>query len=157
MNFQLILYIIASIMLISGSFYLNFSSGRRTQAVILAVGTLLVSVLFGLRWFSLNSPNAASAGVWPPVINSCPDYLTLTKVNGVFTCIDTIGVSQQPGMQKWTSPTQTDPKFLFNLELNKTGSERVTALCANCKTANVTWEGVWDGSVCLNIDPPRPV
>jgi hypothetical protein len=155
MNFNFILYIVVSIMLISGSFYLNFSTGKPTQGMILAVGFLLLAVVFGLRWFSLTKSKYSSTS-WPPSINVCPDYLTLSKVGGVPVCLDTIGVSQH-GMQVWTSPDQTDSKYLFNLSLNKIGSDRVTALCKECKTKAVTWEGVWDGDVCLNAEPPRPV
>jgi hypothetical protein len=159
MNFNLILYIVVSIMLISGSFYLNFSNGKSTQAMILGVGFLLVSVIFGLRWFSsvFKAPTNDSM-VWPPKINTCPDYLTLTKVSGVYVCVDTVGVSQQQDvLAKWTDANQTDAKYLFNLSLDKVGSERVSALCNSCKAAKITWEGVFDGDVCLNMEPPRPV
>ena len=155
MNFYFILYIAVSIMLISGSFYLNFSTGKPTQGIILSIGFLLLSVVFGLRWFSLTTSKKSSDTSWPPTINICPDYLVLSKVGGVPVCLDTVGVSQN-GMQVWTSPDQTDEKYLFNLSLDKIGSDRVTALCAQCKTKGVTWEGVWDGDVCLNAEPPRP-
>jgi len=157
MNFYLILYIVVSIMLITGSFYINFSTGKSTQAVILGVGFLLLSILFGLRWFStLFSPATSPITSWPPAINTCPDYLVLTKINGIPICVDNVGVSQQ-GMDKWTSPDQMDEKYLFNLFLDQMGSARVSSLCAQCKTKGVTWEGVWDGNVCLNAEPPRPV
>jgi hypothetical protein len=153
MDFRLILYIVVSIMLITGSFYLNFSNGRATQGIILAVGFLLLSVLFGFRWFTGSTSNPT--GSWPPSINVCPDYLTLTKVNGVATCVDPIGVSQQ-GMEVWTSPDQTDPKYLFDLAMSQTGAARTSSLCKECSAKMVTWEGVWDGSVCLNGIPPVP-
>jgi len=143
-------------MLISGSFYLNFSTGKPTQGMFLAVGFLFLAIVFGLRWFSLRQSESGSNSNWPPSINVCPDYLTLSKVDGKPVCLDTIGVSQQ-GMQVWSSPDQTDEKFLFNLSLDKIGSDRVVALCAQCKTKAVTWEGVWDGNVCLNVEPPRPI
>ena len=144
-------------MFITGSFYLNYSSGKSIMAVILAVGFLLISLLFGLRWFSnLFSAQNTPIKSWPPALNICPDYLVLTKVNGVPVCVDNVGVSQQ-GMSLWTSPDQTDERYLFNLSLDKMGSARVLALCDQCKTKGVTWEGVWDGNVCLNVEPPRPM
>jgi hypothetical protein len=103
MDFKLILYIIVSIMLISGSFYLNFTTGRATQGIILGIGFLLISVLFGLRWFSgVFSPVKDLNAKWPPAINTCPDYLSLTKLGSMYVCVDTVGVSQQ-GMRKWKS------------------------------------------------------
>jgi hypothetical protein len=157
MDFNLILYIIVSIMLISGSFYLNFTTGRATQGIILGIGFLLVSVLFGLRWFSgVFSPVKDLNAKWPPAINTCPDYLSLTKLGSTYVCVDTVGVSQQ-GMRKWTDPNQTDEAYTFNLSLEKSGSQRIQAICDECKAKKVTWEGVWDGDVCLNNEPPRPV
>ena len=159
MNFNLIVYIVVSIMMISGSFYLNFSNGKSTQAMILGIGFLLVSVIFGLRWFSsvFTAPTNDSM-VWPPVINTCPDYLTLMKVNGTHVCVDTVGASQQQDiLSKWTNQNQTDAKYIFNLSLDKVGAARVSAICDSCKAAKITWEGVWDGDVCLNAEPPRPV
>jgi len=159
MNFNLIVYIVVSIMMISGSFYLNFSNGKSIQAIILGVGFLLISVIFGLRWFSsaFTHPTDTSM-VWPPALNSCPDYLTLTKINDTAVCVDTVGVSQkQDVLSKWTDPTQTDSKYIFNLFLNQSGTQRVKSICDACKAAKITWEGVWDGDVCLNVDPPRPV
>jgi hypothetical protein len=151
MNYSLIVYVLVSMVTISGCFYLNFASGRSTQAILLSIGILLLSVLFGLRWFS--KATMSTNGAWPPALNSCPDYLTLTKVNNVFTCIDAIGVSQSGGNSQGMK-VMTDT---FDLALNLSGVARVNALCANAKKAGVTWEGVWDGSVCLNKEPPAPV
>lgn len=155
MNFNLILYISVSIMLITGSVYLNFSNGKATQAIILGVGFLLLSIIFGLRWFSGVFSGTSPTGPWPPSVNVCPDYLTLTKLNGKHVCVDTVGTSQQ-GMQKWKDSTQTDPQYIFDLALDQISSNRVKTLCDQCKTKKVTWEGVYDGDVCLNVDPPRP-
>jgi len=158
MNFLFIVYILLSIMAILGAFYLNFTGKKQIQAVLLSVGFLIISILFGIRWFSSTGQinSTAYGGAWPPSINTCPDYLSLIKVNGAYTCVDPIGVTQQ-GMQKWTDSTQTDPKYLFDLQLTLTGADRVKALCDHCKLKAVTWEGVWNGSVCLNREPPRPV
>ena len=76
-------------------------------------------------------------------------------MNGVFVCVDTVGVSQQ-GMQVWSSPDQTDPQYLFNLSLEKSSALRIAAICDECKAKKVTWDGVWDGDVCFNVEPPRP-
>ena len=143
-------------MFITGAFYFNYVAQRSIQAVLLGTGFLIFSIYFGLRWFRNGEIVTPTSGeTWPPSINSCPDYLSLMKVNDQFVCVDPVGVSQG-GMEKWTDPNQTDPKYLFNLQLNKSGAERVTALCNECRTKRVTWEGVWNGSVCLEREPPLP-
>jgi hypothetical protein len=60
-------------------------------------------------------------------------------------------------MKKWTDPNQTDEGYIFKLSLEKSGSQRIQAICDECKAKKVTWDGIWDGDVCLNVDPPRPV
>ena len=156
MNFLFVLYVLASIMAITGAFYLNYTANRAIQAVLLAVGFLAFSVVFGLRWFKNGEiASTQEAGPWPPSISTCPDFLSLIKIDNEFKCVDPLGVSMG-GMEKWSSPTQTDPKYLFNLALNKSGDDRIKAICEECKTKRVNWEGVWDGSVCLQREPPVP-
>jgi hypothetical protein len=77
-------------------------------------------------------------------------------VDGNPVCIDTQGVAGTGGMSMWTDPTQTDSRFLFKLFTNLTGDARATALCGECATKKVTWEGVYDGTTCLNVNPPLP-
>ena len=144
-------------MLVTGTFYFNYKAGRSIQAVILGGGLILISVFFGLRWFVTNSAAALQkiAPAWPPSINTCPDFLSLMKVDKTHVCVDPLGVSMG-GMEKWTSPTQTDAKYLFNLSLGLSAADRSAALCEECKTKKVTWEGVWNGSVCSGVVPPLP-
>jgi hypothetical protein len=157
MDFKLVLFVIVSIMLISGTFYFNYRAGRSIQAMILGGGLLLISVFFGLRWFSTTSIADLKKNLpsWPPSVNTCPDFLSLMKVDNTYVCVDPLGVSMG-GMEKWTSPTQTDAKYLFNLSLGLNGANRSAALCEECKTKKVVWEGVWNGSVCSGTVPPLP-
>jgi hypothetical protein len=61
------------------------------------------------------------------------------------------------GIQKLVDPTSvTNDNFVFKLHMEKKGAERMRALCQECKTKKVTWEGVWDGSTCLGKVPPKP-
>jgi hypothetical protein len=159
MDFYFILYILVSIMTIMGAFYVNYSAGRTVQAALLGVGFIGISIFFGLRWFKNRTTVQSQTNPYPPSINVCPDYLTLTKVNGTSVCVDPVGVSQHAGtngMDVWSDPTQTDAKFLFDLQLNLSGQERVTALCNQCQLKGVTWEGVWNGTVCIGNEPPMP-
>ncbi len=161
MDFLFIAYVLICIILISGSFFINYISGRITMAGILAIGFLVTSIVFGIRWFPGGSlVTTTPTGSWPPTINVCPDFLSLTKVAGKHYCVDPIGVSRRvdanTGMERWTSPDQTDAKFLFNLFLDQQGDARLNSLYAECKRKGVTWEGVFDGSVGLGNQPPTP-
>jgi hypothetical protein len=160
MDFLLIAYILVSIVLISGSFYVNFTAGRTMMAGILGFGLFIASIFFGVRWFPGGTlVSKTIQGPWPPSINVCPDFLSLTKVNGTPVCIDSVGVSRHGngvGMEKWSSSTQTDPKYLFNLHMDVQGNARLTKLYAECKLKGVTWEGVYDGTVGLGREPPLP-
>ena len=160
MDFLLIAYILVSVVLISGSFYINYTAGKTTMAAVLGFGLLIASIVFGVRWFPGGRLVAKTIqGPWPPSINVCPDFLSLTKVDGKPVCIDPVGVSRREnnnGMNRWTDASQTDPSYTFPLHTDKRGSERINALCADCKAKGITWEGVYDGTVCLNVEPPLP-
>lgn len=157
MDFLFLAFVLISIVIISGSFYFNFAAGRTITAGLLSVGFFIAAIVFGLRWFTPGGEltTGQPTGPWPPSINMCPDFLSLITVNNEKVCVDPIGVSRG-GMEKWTSSDQTDEKFLFHLSLDKVGKTRVNALCEQCKTKAVTWEGVWDGTVCLGREPPQP-
>lgn len=155
MNFSFIVFILVSILIIGGSFYFNYTSGRKIQAVLITVGLLAFSIFFGLRWFNRGSATTTPTKSWPPTINMCPDFLALATVNSEVVCVDPIGVSQG-GMEKWTNSTQTDEKYLFHLFLNKNSTERMLAICKQCADKKVTWGGVFDGTVCLDNLPPAP-
>lgn len=160
MEFFFIAYILISIVLISGSFFYNYVSGKPAQAGILGLGLLVAAIVFGIRWFpGGKSVSASAGGAWPPNINVCPDFLSLTRVGDKSYCVDPIGVSRRgaTGLEKWSSPEQIDPKYLFNLFAEfGDGPERLNKLYDECKAKGVTWEGVWNGAVGLGGVPPRP-
>lgn len=159
MDFLLLTYVLISIVMISGSFFINYVAGKTTQAALLGIGFFVAAIVFGIRWFPGGSlVTTTYSGSWPPSINTCPDFLTLTKVNGKSYCVDPVGVSRRDngGMNKWTGPDQTDPSYLFDLHTDLRGAERLNALYAECKARGVTWEGVYNGSVGLGKEPPLP-
>jgi hypothetical protein len=155
MNYQFWLYVFSSFIVISGSTYYFYSKRQEITAGIMFFGMLIGCIFFGFRWFPASGATTIS-GKWPPVINYCPDFLTLNTVNGEKVCVDTIGVAQAGGMSVWSDPTQTDEKYLFHLFLNLGGEERIQKLCQQAKAKMVTWEGVWDGAVCMGKLPPPP-
>lgn len=157
MDFLFFLYVaLSSILLVGGSFL--FYSGNRPVTTFLYFGGMLAAViLFGTRWFLPDgSLNLATVKSWPPVLNTCPDYMSLTKIGDKQVCVDTVGISSKSGIKKWTSPNQTTDDYIFNLYTDKSGSDRIDALCQEAKAKVVTWEGVYDGVQCLNNEPPKP-
>jgi len=152
-------YIFLAIVFTSGGSYSFYIGGKQISAGIFFVGALAISIFFGLRWFPASGSNILEPSPWKPVLNYCPDFLTLTTINSEKVCVDTIGVtypSGSTGLSKWTGPSQTDEKYLFHLFTNSTGQDRIDKLCAHAKEKKVTWEGVWDGYVCIGGQPPLP-
>ena len=158
MDLKFVFYVFLSIVVTTGVAFSFYSKSQEVVAGLVFFGLIAASVVFGLRWFTASGVTAGSAASssWPPVINYCPDFLTLYTVNNEQVCIDTIGVSQSAGINKWIDPTQTDERFLFHLFLTTSGKDRVRQLCDQAKNKRVTWEGVWDGSVCVGNEPPVP-
>ena len=114
MNYLFWLYVFASCIIISGSTFYFYSKGEEATAGIMLFGIMITAIYFGNRWFR-TSGQQLSKGIWPPVINYCPDFLTLNTINNEQVCVDTIGITKLANMSKWTSPTQTDEKYLFHL------------------------------------------
>jgi hypothetical protein len=156
MNYSFWLYVFTSCIAIAGGTFYFYSSGQEILAGIMFFGLLLASIYFGTRWFPAPGSQIIPSGSWPPVVNYCPDFLTLYEINGEQVCVDTIGVAKSGGMSVWSSATQTDEKYLFHLFLNTSGADRIARICDQAKLKKVTWEGVWDGSVCMQVDPPIP-
>lgn len=155
MDYTFLFYIFVSFVIATGGAYILASNGRIVTALIFLLGAIAIEAFFGMRWFK-GTETVKTAGAWPPVINACPDFLSAHKVNGKMFCVDTLGVTPGGGIERWTNENQTDARFLFNLFTEKTGTDRAKALCDEARTKKVTWEGVFDGTTCLNNVPPLP-
>jgi len=134
-------------------------------AVIYAVGTFLLLLFFGIRWFSESGANSTN---WPPTINMCPDYLTFiptvtdsTSASGG-GCVDKLGVtSRDAGLQKIENSelatlSSTNSKLFrytsadVNAAINN--PTELQNICNECQIKGVTWEGVYDGDACLGLN-----
>lgn len=161
-NWYLVLYIIVSIAGLVYGTNKVYSTGQ-VRGVLFAIGALIVLVYFGLRWFGSRIDKPKN---WPPVINMCPDYLTYVKSipDGSVQkpgCIDMLGVSKSASGIKKTEPSAINS--LRHSETNKVFSYTSTdvsnaksvadlqAICDRCRDAGITWEGVYDGDVCVGI------
>lgn len=161
MDFKFLFYVFISIVFILGGTYNFFKTGKEVAAGIFFIGALSASLYFGLRWFTpagdLKTPGGPTK--WPPAINYCPDFMILDlSGNTEPVCIDTIGVSKSQQITVTTASTTRplNAANKFGLRLKETGEGRAKNLCEDCRTKGVTWEGVWNGFVCMNNDPPRP-
>jgi hypothetical protein len=157
MDFTFILYILLSIVIgIYGTLRV-FQSERTLSAFLYLVGIILILVYFGIRWFqgSTFALGDNTPKQWPPVINSCPDFLTRFDVPGSTprrtVCVDLIGVAGAGGIQKLTEPSQVfNENFVFRGQYrgSATTQAQLSALCRECRTKRVTWEGIFDGVSC---------
>jgi hypothetical protein len=162
-KYSLIAYILITAILGIYGVAWFFQSQRNIGAILFLILSVLVFVFFGLRWFG-NVASSNEYTSWPPVINTCPDYLTafMRPVgNGKkLQCVDLLGVSTkaygQGAIEKWSDDlTATsypqDDKYYFdpspptNLPAGITPQQE---LCNRCLTAGLTWEGICDGENC---------
>jgi hypothetical protein len=170
-QWALFAYIIASILFLYYGIQKVYATGT-TRGIIFGIGSLLVLFYFYLRWFG-SSPQVSSK--WPPIINSCPDYLTYvpkipttagssSKVPG---CIDLLGVSSRqssgssgsvfskvtPTQVTGLDASQTNKVFSFTSADVKaaTSTAALQTICNACQNAGLTWEGVWDGDSCIGV------
>jgi len=159
MQILFIFFILISLVVVLGSFYLKFNSNLPISAFMLSAGFLIMAIVFGLQWFTLSGEftTSSASGSWPPAINVCPDFLSVSSDNsGNQFCIDTLGVSNPPsggvGLPRWTSENGSN----FDLHVNEASTKRVKMLCEQCKAYGLTWEGITDGITCSGKEPPIP-
>jgi hypothetical protein len=155
-NYNLVAYVLfASVMIIS-MLNLLYRSERIIAAVAILVLFILVFTFFGLRWFKYgitsNSMNANAT--YPPVINTCPDYMSLTTKSDGTTkaCIDTVGLGTGglgSLIKTWrtgTTPENASSDYYFNY-IYRPGmtKDEIKILKEQAIAKNLTWEGVTDG------------
>ena len=161
MNWYLILYIFLAIVIGTYPTMVLYQSGRGIAAIVYIVSVLLVLTFYGLRWIRYGPKNGGKGGAWPPVINTCPDYLTFfnrpsdSGPNGVTpTCIDFLGVSRNSGLSKWLPDRPLDNpfddnKYYFDLKTTATDlTLRNQELCARAVQMGLSWEGITNGESC---------
>lgn len=156
MDFLFILYILFSVVIGVGGTYYMIQDERTLGAFLYFIGSILILTFYGLRWFTGDALKITryESKTWPPIVNMCPDFLSLYErpVAGTSrkekVCVDLIGVAEG-GIQKLVDPANVvNDNFVFKLHLDKKGPARMRALCGECKLKKVTWEGVYDGLAC---------
>jgi len=164
MELSFIFYIFSAFIVIPGTYFLLSIPKMYIAAVIASIGLLILFILFGIQLYTVDGKyvNSPSKMTWPPSINTCPDFLSLYKINGTYSCVDTAGVSTNGGLPKFepvsaagTNQTPTAAQ-LFNLFLSETDANRKNSIKTECINKGVTWEGVYDGINAYDYTIPRP-
>lgn len=157
---KLAIYIIAAIALCGlGAYQLN-KMQYTISAFLFVACAGFICILYGLRWFGSDPASVFSStpGSWPPMINTCPDYLTfyMRDVGGVKkkTCIDTIGVSRNGTLKVFvkdsTGAAPSGDESYFSLDTTTTETTaRNKELCQRAISNGLTWEGITNGESCV--------
>ena len=160
-NIYLGIYIIVAIFATLGGSYKLHT--QPIAAVIFFIGVLIVFIIFGLKWFGDKGALSKTPVSWPPVMNTCPDYLVYygrKTPDGVQdTCIDTIGVSKNRSLEVFPKGSPpSDDKYYFPLATkNSDPAARQAELCSRTITYGLTWEGITNGESCLTSGSVAPV
>lgn len=162
MNLYLILYGLFALAALLGGISKLYGMGMTLAAGLYGIGALFLFVTYGLRWFGSEKSILSNSPVkWPPVMNTCPDYLTFYKRKNTDgstedTCIDTIGVSRNSMLKRFPNsgaPPLDDDRYFFQLNTTKTDPvERNKELCDQAKLYGLTWEGITNGESCILPD-----
>jgi hypothetical protein len=151
------MYIIVAIIVIGLGTLKIVNLQQSIAAFLFFVGSLIIFIIYGIRWFSQNNSIFSETPVsWPPVINTCPDYLTYYKRTkpgkSADNCIDLIGVSRN-GMLKVFPKDGVEPEddaYYFDLTTKSSDPAAKNAeLCQNAMVYGLTWEGITNGESCV--------
>ena len=160
MSYTLIFYILFCILVGLGGTMTLFRMERALAAAVFLVMSILIFVFFGLRWFTYA---VGSTIKWPPVVNTCPDYLTSYQrtIGGkpVTACVDLIGVSKNAALAVFpsTGTAPTDNKFYFPMCVNPNGrlTDKGDKLCEYTTGAGLSWDGLVNGMSCIKENNPN--
>jgi hypothetical protein len=164
MELSFIFYLFTAFIVIPGTYFLLSIQKMYVAGIIASIGLLILFILFGIQLYTVEGKYTTSSTnmTWPPSINTCPDFLSLYKINGSYSCVDTAGISTNRTLQKFvpvdsTGTTRTpSSEQLFNLFLSDTDANRKNSIKTECINKGVTWEGVYDGINGYNNTIPRP-
>lgn len=155
-NYYVLAYSLLAIIIVFATLNFLYRSERIFASIIVLILFILIFVFFGLRWFKTGvTVTGTYEGNWPPVVNSCPDYLTLyKKPDREYTCIDIIGVSSNKKVNQWvnglTPPTATSDPHYFNFVHKPSDTlQRMNTLKEAADNSGLTWEGITDGNYTL--------
>lgn len=162
-NIYLGIFIVVALFVIGGGSYKIFSGFGAFAGILFLIGSIAIFATYGTKWFSTKNGIFSETPVkWPPVINSCPDYLVYyerSKTDGTKeeSCIDMIGVSNNGSLKvfpKSGSPPVSDD-YYFSLSTKASDvSAKHAELCQRAISAGLTWEGITNGESCTTPAGP---
>jgi hypothetical protein len=157
LNVKLFLYVVLSLIIVLGGAYKVNEVYEMLGAVVYLVGSLYVCIIYGMRWFGSTSALGSTPDTWPPVINTCPDYLTYfarIKADGTVqnTCIDTMGIAKGGILQIFPKDgvTNTPAGDNYYFDLTTTTANKNMELCKRAMDFGLTWEGITNGEACIS-------
>jgi hypothetical protein len=159
MDYYLIAYVFLVLIILFQAASSLFGSSRTTAGIVVFILFILIFVFYGMRWFRGDRVANAYNGAWPPVVNTCPDYLTYykkPKTGSGFedTCIDLVGMSRNNGLTPWSpsdnpnNPPSDSKKYFMQVYKPGMGPSDLSTLCNAAQTAGLTWEGITNGEAC---------
>ena len=162
-NIYLTIYIILAIFVVAGGSFKFFKGGQVVGGILFLIGSAAIFGLYWSKWFGEKQGIFSETPVkWPPVINTCPDYLTYYSrigTNGAKedTCIDLIGVSTNGSLKVFpkdgVAPTSSDYYFSLTTKNSETAAKHAE-LCQRAIAAGLTWEGITNGESCITPGGP---
>jgi hypothetical protein len=143
---------IFSCMVLGVIVYLSWKAHKQVEAVLLTIIGISAIFYYWIKWFKVPDPDED----WPPVINPCPDFLTLVAPDSTGdskpVCMDFVGVSIQPMLMKKASPKSIPQAadadyndFIFVVDKSgeqQTDAEYNSQLCLKVQSKGLTWAGV---------------
>lgn len=157
MNLSFYLYLFLVLASVLGGTFYFFKQDNTITGSIYLIGSVVISAYFGSRWFLASG--VRRDGAWPPVINVCPDFMSLVTLTPggaapETVCVDTTGIYSGE-LRKWT-PGSTSENTIFHLFASQDPKLRLGNLCDQSKRKGVTWEGFYTEGVCGTTLPPLP-
>ena len=162
MNFAFIAYIFVAIGVGLAVPMKLYQTERMWSAVIFLILSIFIFIFFGTRWFSTGNVVGTYTGSWPPIINTCPDYLVYFKKGNMDTCIDLIGVNRSGGaLAPWSkddspssAPTAANKYFPMTYKAGM-APDQIKVLCDAAQQLGLTWEGITNGESCVFAPPTQ--
>ncbi len=153
----MVMYIVAALLVIGGGTYKITEQQQTVAALFFFIGSLTLFIIYGIRWFSKGGSIFSATPVsWPPVINTCPDYLTYYKRGAKDTCIDLIGIARcgsgQKCLKRYVKGTDNDDCFFDLTTKSSDGPSKKAELCKLTMSYGLTWEGITNGEACVSSD-----
>jgi hypothetical protein len=157
-NIYLAIFVVIALFVIIGVPY-KLKDTHSLTALIFFIGSLIIFIVLGIKWFSQETSIFSKSPVsWPPMTNTCPDYLIYygrkTSDGIQDTCIDTIGVSKNGALKlfpKGKEPSAGD--YYFPLATKSSDpAARNQELCQRAMNCGLTWEGITNGESCISPD-----